>query len=106
MKSTPPSKGAAACDADGNVLVSNSATFRITHVVSVDYGAKKAELTVEIDAVGALFIEIFKPQDRPPFAAPKSIRSKYTGAFERAFRLDDELAAEILEAYQRREARV
>ncbi len=101
----PPDAGAA--DADGiSVPVSNPATFRIIKTTRVDFGSKKAELSVAVDGIGVLFVDVFKPQDRPPFVAPKSIRSKYTGAYERAYRLDDGLAVAILAAFLTQEERL
>lgn len=101
----PPDAGAADAD-DMSVPASKPATFQITKTTHVDFGSKKAEISVEVDGVGVLFVDIFKPQDRPPFAAPRSIRSKYTGAYERAYRLDDALAAAILEAFLVQEGRL
>ncbi len=100
-KATPAARES--LDADGaDLRVSNPTTFRITSVTRVDYGSKKAEAAVEIDGVGVFNVDLFLPTTREAFIAPKSIRSKYTGAFERTFRLDNDLAAAVLEAVEAR----
>ncbi len=100
MKDAP--HGGAGRGADGvNLLVSDPQAFRITTVIGVNFGSKKAEIVLEIENVGTFFVDYFRPANGP-FVAPRSIRSRFSGAWERTFRLDDELAMSILEAVKAR----
>ena len=97
MKSTPTVPGEAHFIADAHdVLTATSSPFRLTTFTRVEYGSKRAEFTIEIQGVGMLSLDFFEPSGRRSFVAPRSIRSKFSGVFERTFRLDDNLAAAIL----------
>ncbi len=101
-KATPGARES--LDADGgNLRVSSPTTFRITACTPVNFGGKRAEIVLEIEGVGLLHIDYFRPRNGgAPFVAPKSIRSRFSGAWERTFRLDDDLATAILEAVESR----
>ena len=74
-----------------------TAPFRIEKLRSVSYNSKAAEFTIETP-VGAFDCDLFKPKDREPFVASRSIRAKYDGAWHRTVRLDPEFAVRVRDA--------
>jgi len=102
MKNAPPGTGAARDADEPGLLAGSLATFRVTAYSSVAYGSKRAEFTVDIDGVGTFLADYFVPADRPAFVAFRSIRSKYSGKYERTGRFANELAAELCEVIEAR----
>ncbi len=100
MTNAPPIEGAARGADDGDLLVKNAPAFRIKNLRAVSYGSKVYEFAAELDGVGVLNLDIFEPDGRSRFVAPRSIRSKFSGSYERTFRLDAALAVEILAAVE------
>lgn len=88
---------------DGTVLGHGTRAFWIFSYFPVAYGSKVAKLVVEIDGVGSLSLDLFRPADRDDFIAPRSIRSKYSGLHERTVKLEFALGDEILRAIEARE---
>lgn len=104
MKNAARSGGGVDAD-DTDLRVVMPTAFRLANITRVSYGSKSAEFVVEIDGVGTLFVDLFTPDGREPFVAPRSIRSKFSGAWGRTFKLDAALAAAILNAFLDREER-
>jgi hypothetical protein len=66
---------------------------------------KPGMFEVQIDGLGLFQFDLFEPSAREPFVAPRSIRSKFSGAYERTFKLEESFAAELLDAAVSRRAR-
>jgi len=105
MKKTQP--GGAGSVADATVQdqprESPAPSFRLIEATRVSYGSKAAELSIEIDGLGSLDLDYFRPVNgKPPFVASRSIRAKFGGAFVRTTHLEPEFAASICEAVEAR----
>lgn len=89
----------AAAVADPDFHSGFTITFELTRVTRVSYGAKKAEGTILIPALGEIDVDFFAPDNgRESFVAARSVRSKFTGQFERVARLDADFAIAVRDA--------
>jgi hypothetical protein len=98
-----PAATSAAGDADDGTV--STATpfplpYRIATLKLVSFGSKAVEARVEIDGFGSIEVDVFRPEGRPAFAVPASVRDKFSGAWRRTFRLADDFAAELLRAIE------
>jgi hypothetical protein len=88
--------------ADSSVADSPLPTFTIDSLERVEFGSKRAIFKVLFPHVD-LDCDLFIPVGKAPFAMPGSIRSKFTGAYQRTTRLSTELqeaiTAEALRLY-------
>ncbi len=67
--------------------------FRIVRFEACAYGAKRATFTIVIDGLGAVDCDLFVPANgRPPFAIGRSVKSRFTGAYERVIHLEQPFA--------------
>ncbi len=81
--------------------------FNLISITRCDFGAKQAEGVLEIPGVAAVMaFDFFAPLGKSTFVAPKSVRSKYSGVYERSMTLDPEFAARLLKAVEQALERV
>lgn len=84
---------------DGTVRVGQSRSpipFRLVRCEPCEFGAKRAEATIEVDGLGVIDCDYFRPVNgRSPFAIARSVRSKYTGSYERVVRFENEFAEAV-----------
>lgn len=100
MKNARPGRGAAR-DADSSVPPahenSSGVPFRVREIRRVDYGSKKAEFVLELDAL-ELEAALFVLDNGDKFVAPASVRDRYSGQWKRTAKFDEVFAADVLEA--------
>ncbi len=105
MKKNQPDGAGSVADAtvQDQPRESPAPSFRLIEATRVSYGSKAAELSIEIDGLGSLDLDYFRPVNgKPPFVAGRSIRAKFGGAFVRTTHLEPEFAASICEAVEAR----
>lgn len=100
MKNAAPETGGRRGADGAHVLSVTSPTFRITTFKAVDFKSKRGEFTIEVDGVGKLDLDLFRPPDRPVFVASRSVRSAFSGRYERTVKFDEPFAAAILAAVE------
>jgi hypothetical protein len=93
--------GTAGRGADGDVRAETPPLpFVLIRFEPCSYGSKAAQGTIAIRGLGELQVELFRPPGKASFAAPGSIRSRYSGAYERAAKFDDAFAEALREALE------
>lgn len=80
--------------------------FTLASCVRVEYGSKKAEARIEIDGFGSVDVDYFVPAGKPSFAIGKSIKSRFSGAYERVVRLEQPFADALCAAIEERLAQI
>jgi len=80
--------------------------FRLVSCEPCSYGSKKAEARIEIDGFGSVDVDYFAPVGKASFAIGKSIKSRFTGAYERVVRLDQPFADALCAAIEERLAQL
>lgn len=76
--------------------------FQLVSCEPCSYGSKKGEARIEIDGFGSVDVDYFAPPGKPSFAIARSIKSRFTGAYERTTRFDDEFAEAVRGAIEER----
>jgi len=79
-----------------------SPPFRLLRCEPCEFGSKRAQATIAIDGLGEMDVDFFAPVGKATFATAASVRSRYTGAYERVVRLDKAFAAEVRAAIEQR----
>ncbi len=69
--------------------------FTISDFQAVEYGSKRATFIVHFRGLH-VETDLFIPDGRPPFAVPTSVREKFSAAWKRTVRFDNDLAEAIL----------
>lgn len=70
--------------------------FSVERFERVQFGSKRATFWVRLAHV-ELSADLFAPEGKEPFVAPGSVRSRYSGVFERTSRFSPDLSAALLE---------
>jgi len=76
--------------------------FVILRLERCEFGSKRATGAIEIPGVAIEFLfDYFEPPGREPFVASRSMRSKYSGLYERTTTFTPQFAASLLAAVER-----
>lgn len=74
-------------------------SFRIFQLQRVNFGSKRATFELHLlDSQVCINADLFMPDGAQPFIAPASVRSKYSGQWERRAWIGEGLGSDILEA--------
>lgn len=96
-------RGDGGCDSERVVLESPPLPFRITAFELIGpFGTKIAAGTLAIEGLGEIAFDVFRNDRDGLSVSPQSIRSKFTGAWERSVRFEPEFRAALLEAVEAR----
>jgi len=89
-------------DVPGSASAVAPPPFTILRFERLDFGSKHGTGAIEIPGVALdLEFDFFAPPGREQFVAPKSIRSKYRGTYERTLTFTPQFAAALLAAVER-----
>ncbi len=92
MKKDPHAHAGPRADQD-TVRSARPLPFRIANFEACSYGAKRATFAIVIDGLGAIDCDLFVPDNgRSPFAIGRSVKSRFTGAYERVIHLEQPFA--------------
>jgi len=102
VKKNAPHDANAGRGNEGSIPFTAAAPFRIIKLERCSFGMKVAVGVFEIEGLGEFSFEVFAPPSRPLFVMPASIRNRYTGAYERVFKLEDDFRSELLSRVEQR----
>ncbi len=102
MRNRPHASEGDGAEDDGSASAVAPLPFVILRLERCEFGSKRATGAIEILGVAIdLEFDYFEPPGREPFVASRSVRSKYSGSYERTTTFTPQFAASLLAAVDR-----